>query len=73
MEERVFEWGDVAEETAGRQADKMNQRRYRMGLENTKDSSPNEGFYWREIRNEPYLFDDEDSNPYPHRNVLWRS
>tara|TARA_B100001778_G_scaffold334491_1_gene346135 strand:+ start:26677 stop:27408 length:732 start_codon:yes stop_codon:yes gene_type:complete len=73
MEERVFQWDDIAEETAGREADKMRQRRYRMGLENTKDNWPNEGFYWREIRNEPFAWGDEDSNPYPHRNLLWRS
>jgi hypothetical protein len=73
MEERVFEWSDVAEETAGRTGDKQRQRRYRMGLENTSDNWPNEGFYWREIRNEPFLWGDEDENPYPHRNVLWSS
>ena len=73
MEERVFEWGDVAEETSGRQSDKMDQSRYRMGLDNVKDNSPNEGYYWREIRNEPYLFDDKDGNPYPHRDLLWNS
>lgn len=73
MEERVFEWDDVAEETSGRESDKMNQERYRMGLDNVKDNYPNEGYYWREIRNEPFSFDDEDSNPYPHRNLLWSS
>jgi hypothetical protein len=31
-----------------------------------------EGFYYREIRNEPYAFGDEDENPYPHRNLLWQ-
>lgn len=72
-EERVFEWSDVAEETAGRESDKKNQRRYRMGIENTKDNCPNEGFYWREIRNEPFAWGDEDSNPYPHRELLWKS
>jgi len=73
MEERVFEWKDIEEEVAGREKDKRNQRRYRMGLENygTGDHSPNEGFYWREMRNEPYSFGDESSNPYPHRNLLW--
>lgn len=30
------------------------------------------GFYYREIRNEPYAFDNEDENPYPHRNLLWQ-
>lgn len=72
-EERVFKWDDIEEETLGRQYDKMTQRRYRMGLENIKDNNPNEGFYWREIRNEPFAWGDEDSNPYPHRNLLWRS
>jgi len=72
--ERVFEWDDIEEETSGRGGDKRNQRRYRMGLENygEGDTTSNEGFYWREIRNEPYSFDDEDETLYPHRNQLWR-
>ena len=32
-----------------------------------------EGFVWKELRNDPYEFDDEDENPYPHRNLLWTS
>lgn len=74
MLERWFEWEDVEEETSGRGQDKRHQRRYKMPLENygEGDSSPNEGFYWREIRNEPYAFDDEDETLYPHRNQLWR-
>lgn len=73
MLERVFEWDDIAEEVAGREKDKRQQRRYRMGLEQygEGDSSPNEGFYWREIRNEPYLFDSTEDSTYPHRNLLW--
>tara|TARA_B100000614_G_scaffold262903_1_gene299897 strand:- start:69685 stop:70413 length:729 start_codon:yes stop_codon:yes gene_type:complete len=73
MRERVFQWSEIAEETAGRSRDKRHQRRYRMGLEQYKDPWPNEGFYWREIRNEPFSFSDSSANPYPHRNVLWRS
>tara|TARA_B100000614_G_scaffold262909_1_gene300778 strand:+ start:242414 stop:243154 length:741 start_codon:yes stop_codon:yes gene_type:complete len=73
MLERTFPWEDVEEETAGREKDKRHQRRYELGLENygEGDTTPNEGFYWREIRNEPYAFDDEDETLYPHRNVLW--
>lgn len=73
MQERVFKWDDIEEEEAGREADKRNQRRYQMGLENygTGDFSPTEGFYWREIRNEPYEFDDDSENTYPHRDQLW--
>ena len=73
MQERVFKWDQVAGETAGRAMDRRNQRRYRQGFEGYKDLWPNEGTYWREIRNEPYKFDDKDSNPYPHRNTLWSS
>lgn len=32
-----------------------------------------EGFVWREMRNDPYEFGDDDENPYPHRNLLWTS
>lgn len=73
MLERVFEWDDIAEEVAGREQDKRRQRRYRLGLEQygDGDSSPNEGFYWREIRNEPYSFDSTEDSTYPHRDLLW--
>jgi len=73
MRERVFKWDEVSGETAGRGEDKRGQRRYRMGLEQYKDPWPNEGFVWREIRNEPYLFSDQDSSPYPHRDALFRN
>jgi len=73
MQERVFEWEDIEEETAGREQDKRKQRRYRQGLDNygEGDNSPNSGFYWREIRNEPYAFNDTSETLYPHRNLLW--
>ena len=74
MQERVFKWDDVSEETYGRRADIQKQRRYVMGLE---DQDPNDikvGYYYRELRNEPYLFSDSDTEShYPHRNLLWQS
>jgi len=74
MQERVFKWDDVSEETYGRRADIQKQRRYVMGLEDMDDPNVKVGYYWRELRNEPYLFSDSDTeSPYPHRNVLWES
>ena len=73
VEERTFSWDDIDEEIRGRSNDIRNQPRYTTGLDGLNDDGVKEGFHWREIRNEPYAFDDEDSNPYPHRNVLFGS
>jgi len=74
MLERQFKWDDVAEETRGRDRDIKRQHRYRMGLENyNNDGRTGEGFYWREIRNEPFSWYDRDSeDPYPSRHTLSR-
>jgi hypothetical protein len=74
MKERVFKWNEIEEEVEGRQRDIRNQRRYRMGLENyNNDGRVGEGFFWREIRNEPYLWSDrENESPYPGRSLLQR-
>lgn len=73
MDERVYEWDDIDEEITGRMKDRQNQPRYHLGLENYNSPRINEGFYWEEVRRFPYDFDDEDDNPYPHRNLLWKS
>lgn len=74
MQERVFKWDDVSEETYGRRADIQKQRRYVMGLEDYHSPNVKVGYYFRELRNEPYLFSDSDTeSPYPHRNLLWSS
>lgn len=71
MEERVFTWRDVEEETTERQTDKQKQRRYTMGYEDEKEGFK-EGFYFRELRNEPFLFENASfDSPYPYRSVLW--
>ena len=72
MQERVFKWDDVSEETYGRRADIQSQRRYVMGLEDLHSPNAKVGYYYRELRNEPYLFSDSDTeSPYPHRSTLW--
>lgn len=71
MQERVFKWEDVEEETTLRQRDKQLQKRYTMGHDDEPEGF-REGFYFREIRNEPYLFEDAATeSPYPYRSVLW--
>jgi hypothetical protein len=70
MEERVFPFGTELEE---RSDDKKKQRRYRKGLENYSGGGVGEGFYWRELRNEPFTWDDRSfDDPYPRRNLLNR-
>ena len=69
--ERVYPFEQ--EEQSGREKDKQYQRRYRKGFENyNNDGRAGEGHYWREIRNEPYSwYDNNSESPYPHRNLLW--
>lgn len=72
MQERVFEWKDIDEETYARQDMKQKQPRYTSGRENQKPSDTQVGYYLRELRNEPYAFPyGEDEANYPYRKVLW--
>lgn len=71
MQERAFEWADIEEEVRGRDSDIRKQRRYRMGFDHYNDYSKKsgEGFYWTELRNEPYLWSERgDKSPYPGRS-----
>ena len=72
MLERVWPWQDEDENFRGRDKDIRNQRRYRMGLEHYNgDGSVGEGYYWREIRNEPFSwYNREDDDPYYQRYLL---
>jgi len=67
MQERVYPF--ESEELQGISKDKEKQRRYRKGLENYNgDGRVQEGHYWRELRNEPYSWEDrETESPYPSR------
>jgi len=69
MEERVFPFGD---EVQNREKSKLQQRRFRKGLENyNNDGRVGEGHYWRELRNEPFSwFDRGSEDPYPSRSML---
>ena len=68
--ERVFPYEELG--LKGRDKDKRHQRRYRKGFENYNgDGRVSEGHYWREIKNEPFLWSERGSeDPYPHRNLL---
>lgn len=70
--ERCFPWSDIEEEVRGRERDKERQRRYTKGLENYNNyGKVGEGYYWRELRNEPFSWYNKDSDsPYPGRNTL---
>ena len=67
MQERVFSWDEVAGETYGRDKDKRNQQRYKMGYDTyNKTGKVGEGYYWREIKNEPFAWKDRyTDSPYP--------
>lgn len=72
MQERVFEWKDIDEETYARQDMKQKQQRYTAGREGQKSSDTQVGYYLRELRNEPYAFPyGEDEANYPYRKLLW--
>lgn len=71
MGERVYPFSqtDLPETSKN----KERQRRYRKGLENKNGPNMFEGHYWRELRNEPFDWDDrENSSPYPSRASLIR-
>jgi hypothetical protein len=72
MKERVFTWDDISESMRGRQRDKQKQRRYQMGFERYNDDPRvGEGFYWRELRNEPFLWERKlEESPYMSRTIL---
>ncbi len=70
--ERWYLWSDVSDEVDGRRDSIRSSRRYQMGLEDSDPSSVKEGFYWRELRNEPYKFDMlYPDSPYPYRSLIW--
>lgn len=72
MPERWYLWGDVSDEVEGRRDSIRSSRRYQMGLEDADPLSVKEGYYWRELRNEPYKFDVlHPDSPYPYRSAIW--
>jgi hypothetical protein len=74
MEERAWAWEDEDPNFRYRDKDIRNQSRYTKGLENYNgDGRVGEGHYWRELCNEPYLWEERDEeSPYPHRNTTTR-
>ena len=73
--ERVWPWKDEDENLRGHSKDIRKQTRYRQGLENyNNDGSVGEGFYWREVKNEPYSwYDRSEEEPYYSRYLLSRN
>ncbi len=69
LEERKFPFGDEIQQ---RERGKQKQRRYQQGLANYNNSpGVGEGYYWRELRNEPFSwFDRGTEDPYPSRSLL---
>jgi len=75
MLERVWPWKDEDENLRGRMKDIRRQRRYQMGLESyNNNGSISDGFYWRELRNEPFSwYNRSDEDPYYQRYLLTRN
>ena len=69
MEERKFPFGFGLR---SREKGKQEQKRYTDGLMNyNNDGRVGEGFYWRELRNEPFdWLDRNEEDPYPSRKML---
>ncbi len=69
MEERKMPFGTEVQE---REKAKQKQRRYNQGLQNyNNDGRVGEGYYYRELRNEPFSWKDRGSeDPYPSRSYL---
>ena len=66
--ERVFSFGTGLYET---DRAKQHQRRYRDGFKNYNSEGVGDGYYWRELKNEPFSWYDRGTeDPYPHRDLL---
>lgn len=72
IKERMWSWEEEDSNFRSRDKEIRKQRRYRKGLENYNgDGRVGEGHYWRELRNEPFLWSDRATeSPYPYRSVL---
>jgi len=66
MKERVWPWAEDDEDFHQREKDIRNQQRYQLPETYDEPDKLEEGFFWREMRNDPYSFWDEESDPYPH-------
>ena len=67
--ERAFPFD--ADDFPLRTKQKQKQRRYRQGFEAYHSPGVAQGYYWRELKNEPFLWSDKATeSPYPSRNTL---
>jgi len=66
MLERAWPYKDEEDNLRGRERDKQNQKRYRMGYDAyNNDERWSEGYVWREQNNEPYLWSERATeSPY---------
>lgn len=73
--ERTFPYADIEEEMQGKRDDIKRQHRYTKGFEAyNNDGRVSEGHYWREMRNEPFLWTDRfEDSPYTSlKSGTWR-
>jgi hypothetical protein len=66
MKERVWSWAEDAEDFEESTTQREKSQRYQLPETYNTPDEFEEGFYWREPRNDPYAFGDEDNDPYPH-------
>jgi hypothetical protein len=72
MRERVWEWSEDDVDFRNESVNRQKALRHQLPETYNKPLEFEEGFVWRELRNEPYSFDDEEENPYPGRSLLRR-
>jgi hypothetical protein len=71
MQERVWSYEDERENIEDGEMQKQKQQRYQIPDTYNDPYDIEEGFYYREEKNEPYSWEDrQEESPYPHRNLL---
>lgn len=72
-EETKCPWDYEEEDLKNSDRDKWHQERYQKGFENYNGGFVAEGHQWVEPRNQPFLWGDDEENPYPHRDLLFNN
>jgi hypothetical protein len=72
MRERVWSWSEDEEDFEEATKNRQNSSRYKLPETYNSPGEFEEGFYWRELRNDPYSADDRDEDPYPHDNRFYQ-
>lgn len=72
MKERVWSFAEDQDDFDAATRRKQQQGRYNLPETYNDPYHFEEGYFWRELRNDPYDPNDDEDNPYPHRDQLYR-